>query len=171
VFDQNVMDKSDPGVKLFDYRIPLEAGLLIAADSLEQLARACDLDPVTLRRTIDRYNEGVDRGVDSEFGRDGLCAHAGALVRLDRAPYYAYPSKTVVLATYCGLHADAKARVHDVNGDVIHGLFAAGEVVGGFHGQSYMTGTSLGKAAIFGRIAGQQAAARAKDAADYDRRA
>jgi fumarate reductase flavoprotein subunit len=168
VFDQNVMDKSDPGVKIFDFRIPLERGLLIAADSIEALAQKCAMDASALRQTIERYNEGVDRGRDAEFRRDGLCAHAGALVRLDRAPYYAYPSRTVVLATYCGLHADAKTRVRDVNGDVIRGVFAAGEVVGGFHGQSYMTGTSLGKATIFGRLAGQQAAARARDAADYD---
>jgi fumarate reductase flavoprotein subunit len=170
VFDQNVMDKSDPGVPLFDFQRPLDRGLLVTADTVEKLAERCGLDAAALRNTIDRYNEGVDRGEDRDFGRDGLCAHAGALVRLDRAPYYAYPSTTVVLATYCGLHADAKTRVRDVDGNIIDGLFAAGEVVGGFHGQSYMTGTSLGKGAVFGRIAGQQAAARALGATDYDRR-
>jgi fumarate reductase flavoprotein subunit len=44
-------------------------------------------------------------------------------------------------------------RVHDVFGDPIEGLLAAGEVVGGLHGAAYMTGSALGKAAIFGRIA------------------
>jgi len=161
---------SDPGVPLFDFQRPLDRGLLVTADTVEKLAERCGLDAAALRNTIDRYNEGVDRGEDRDFGRDGLCAHAGALVRLDRAPYYAYPSTTVVLATYCGLHADAKTRVRDVDGNIIDGLFAAGEVVGGFHGQSYMTGTSLGKGAVFGRIAGQQAAARALGATDYDRR-
>jgi fumarate reductase flavoprotein subunit len=170
VFDQGVMERSDPGVAIFDLKVPLERGLLIAADTVEALAGKCGLDAVALRQTIDRYNEGVDRGVDPDYGRDGLCAHAGVRPRLDRAPYYAYPSTTVVLATYCGLHADERARVRDVEGAIIAGLYAAGEVVGGFHGQSYMTGTSLGKAAIFGRIAGREAAQRARDADGYDRR-
>jgi fumarate reductase flavoprotein subunit len=53
-------------------------------------------------------------------------------------------------------------QVKNVFGAPIDGLYAAGEVVGGFHGAGYMSGSSLGKAAIFGRIAGQQAAERAK---------
>ena len=48
-------------------------------------------------------------------------------------------------------------RVIDVFGAPIGGLFAAGEVVGGFHGGAYMTGSALGKAAIFGRIAARTA--------------
>jgi fumarate reductase flavoprotein subunit len=51
--------------------------------------------------------------------------------------------------------------VLDVFGEPIDRLFAAGEVVGGFHGAAYMTGSSLGKGAIFGRIAGRNAAAAA----------
>ena len=42
----------------------------------------------------------------------------------------------------------------DVFGDPIERLYAAGEVIGGFHGAGYMTGTSIGKAGIFGRLAG-----------------
>jgi fumarate reductase flavoprotein subunit len=45
-------------------------------------------------------------------------------------------------------------------GEPIPGLYAAGEAVGGFHGASYQSGTALGKALIFGRIAGRQAAMR-----------
>lgn len=44
---------------------------------------------------------------------------------------------------------------------MIEGLYAAGEVMGGFHGAAYMTGSALGKAALFGRIAGVNAARRA----------
>jgi len=46
-------------------------------------------------------------------------------------------------------------QVRDVFGDVIPRLFAAGETVGGFHGAGYYSGTALGKAAVFGRIAGR----------------
>lgn len=161
LFDQTVMEQSSPGVALFDFQPALERGLLKRADTLDELAAVCDLDAITLRQSIERYNAGVDAGEDPEFGRDGLCHHAGTRTKIERAPFYAYLSTTTVLATYCGLHVDDHARVLDVFGAPLDGLFAAGEITGGFHGQSYMTGTSLGKAALFGRIAGTSAAARA----------
>ena len=52
------------------------------------------------------------------------------------------------------------STVLDVFGEPIAGLYAAGEMTGGFHGVAYMTGTSLGKCTVFGRIAGRNAAAR-----------
>jgi len=48
---------------------------------------------------------------------------------------------------------DPQMHVIDVFGERIEGLFAAGEVVGGLHGNAYMTGSALGKALVFGRIA------------------
>ena len=53
-----------------------------------------------------------------------------------------------------------ESEVIDVFGQPIPGLYAAGEVTGGFHGAGYMSGTALAKAAIFGRIAGSSAASR-----------
>jgi fumarate reductase flavoprotein subunit len=50
-------------------------------------------------------------------------------------------------------------RVMDVFGEPIPGLFAAGEVTGGFHGGAYMTGSALGKAVVFGRVAARTALA------------
>jgi len=57
------------------------------------------------------------------------------------------------------LRIDAQMHVLDVFGERIGGLLAAGEVVGGFHGVAYMTGSSLGKAAVFGRLAARTALA------------
>jgi fumarate reductase flavoprotein subunit len=59
--------------------------------------------------------------------------------------------------TYGGIVVDETMRVQRRKG-WIPGLFAAGEITGGFHGVGYMTGTAAGKALIFGRIAGRQAA-------------
>ena len=70
-----------------------------------------------------------------------------------------------MLATYCGLTVDTDLRVLDVFGEPIERLYAAGEVIGGFHGAGYMTGTSIGKAGIFGRLAGQHAAAEESELA------
>jgi fumarate reductase flavoprotein subunit len=54
---------------------------------------------------------------------------------------------------------DELMRVKHVFGDPIPGLFAAGEVVGGFHGAAYLSGTGLGKAGVLGRVAGLAAVA------------
>jgi fumarate reductase flavoprotein subunit len=161
IFDQNILDRSEPDVPLFDIKPALERGLVVRAETPEELARLCGIDPAALADTLRRYNAGVDAGRDPEFGRDGICNHSGALVRIDQPPFYAYPSTSVVLATYCGLTVTPEAEVLDVFAERIDGLYAAGEITGGFHGTAYMTGTSLGKAALFGRVAGRNAARRA----------
>jgi fumarate reductase flavoprotein subunit len=161
MFDQQVMDRSDPGVPLFDFEPALADGTLIRANTLDELAKQIRVPVQALRETVKRYNEGVDSGVDPDFGRRSLCSGAGQMLRLEAAPFYAYPSTTIVLATYCGLVVSPSAAVKNVDGQVIEGLFAAGEIIGGFHGHSYMTGASLGKAAFFGRVAGREAASRA----------
>ena len=162
VFDAAVMRASEPGVPLFDLEPSLASGLLLQADTIDALAAKCGMPAAALADTLARYNAGVAAGRDPDFGRDGLCHHAGRMLPIAEPPFYAYPSTSVVLATYCGLDVDAAARVHDVFGDPIDGLFAAGEIMGGFHGRSYMTGSSLGKAAFFGRVAGRNAARRAR---------
>ena len=93
------------------------------------------------------------------MGRVHLVGGVGERAAIDTPPFYAQLSGTVVLATYCGVTVDTSMRVLDVFGDPIPRLYAAGELVGGFHGAGYMTGTSIGKSAIFGRVAGTVAAA------------
>jgi fumarate reductase flavoprotein subunit len=160
VFDQAVMERSATGVPLFDFAPALNRGLLIRADSLAELAERIGIPGDALIDTVNRYNAAVDDGHDPDFGRRGLCNGYGALTRIERGPFYVYPSTSVVLATYCGLAITPRAEVKDVEGNIIDGLYAAGELIGGFHGRSYMTGSSLGKAAFFGKVAGAQAAAR-----------
>ena len=161
IFDQDIMDTAADGVPPFDFRNARQRGLVHEAATLEALAQQVGIDPVQLAATVQRYNDFVERGLDEDFGRDGLSTHYGALRKIERAPFYAYPSTSGVIATYCGLTVDSEARVLDVFGDPIAGLYAAGELTGGFHGVSYMTGSSLGKCIIFGRIAGRNAACAA----------
>lgn len=157
LFDQAVMDASSPGVPLFDLDALRKRGLMVEADSLAELASAIDVDAAALTDTVERYNAAIGTDTD-DFGRDGLCNHAGEPVPLRRPPFYAFPSTTAVLATYCGLRITPDTEVMDVFGERIDGLYAAGEVIGGFHGTAYLTGSSLGKACVFGRIAGAAAA-------------
>lgn len=161
LFDATVMERSDPAVPLYDPARQVAAGRVRQASTLEALARACDIDPETLAQTVATYNAGVLAGHDA-WGRRGLCNGTGALLPLERAPFYAFPCGTALLATYCGLRTDAQAQVLDVFGQPLAGLFAAGEVAGGFHGTAYMTGAALGAAAFFGREAGRAAARHAQ---------
>ncbi len=157
ILDQAIFEQGENRVRILDFERRLEDGLMIKAESLEDLAARIEVPREALLRTVADYNGFVGAGSDPQFGRKHLVHRYGALRRIDRPPFYAYPSSTAVLATYCGLRVDDRMRVIDVFGAPIGGLFAAGEVVGGFHGGAYMTGSALGKAAIFGRIAARTA--------------
>ena len=159
IFDQGVMDTSSDTAPLFKFKEALALGRLLSEPTLEALAHRIGLDPATLVATVERYNGFVRAGRDEDYGRTGLSSGYGKLVELKRGPWYAYPSTSGLIATYCGVTVDTDTRVIDVFGEPIPGLFAAGEMTGGFHGVAYMTGSSLGKCVIFGRIAGQNAAA------------
>ena len=157
ILDQVIFDTGDNRVRILDFERRLEDGLMISATTLEQLARLIEVSIAALTRTVAEYNGYVDAGSDPVFGRKHLVHNHGELRRIERAPFYAYPSAVAVYGTYCGLCVDTGMHVLDVYGAPIQGLLAAGEVVGGLHGGAYMTGSSLGKAAIFGRIAARTA--------------
>ncbi|KKW93010.1 FAD-dependent oxidoreductase [Sphingobium chungbukense] len=158
IMDQGIFDTGDDRVRILDFGRRLEEGLFYVGDTLADLAAQIEIEPDVLVATVDRYNAHVDAGHDPDFGRSHLVHHHGALRRIDRAPFYAYPSTAVVFGTYCGLRIDSDAHVLRADGSWIKGLYAAGEVTGGFHGAAYMTGSALGKAVVFGRIAGQAVA-------------
>jgi fumarate reductase flavoprotein subunit len=158
IFDQGVMDAAVPGVPIFDFPRRVREGLLLQADTLAALAALIEVDAAALAQTVAEYNQSADAGHDALFGRNSLVQGFGSMRRIETPPFYAYPSVSAVIATYCGLTVDPRLRVLDVFGTVIPGLFAAGEVTGGFHGKAFMTGTSLGKCVVCGRIAGSEAA-------------
>lgn len=153
ILDRRILESGENHTRILDLERRLEEGLMIEADSLEQLAALIEVPANTLLDTVAKYNRYVDEGHDPEFGRRHLVHEYGRLVRIEQGPFYAYPSTAAVFGTYCGLRVDAAMRVLDVYGEPLAGLYAAGEVVGGLHGAAYMTGSALGKAAIFGRIA------------------
>lgn len=154
VFDEKILRRSQPSPTPADFEAALADGYLLVADTLEHLAEKMLVDPGTLRRTIDAYNDLVDAGHDPSFGRVFHEYAPGDHGRIDRAPFYAFACRTGMTTTYCGVRVDRTLRVVDVFGQPIDGLFAAGEVVGGLHGATYLSGTGLGKAGVFGRGAG-----------------
>jgi len=119
IFDQTVMDRSSPGVALFDFQPALKLGLLMQADTLGELADRAGIARGVLSATVERYNGFVAAGRDADFGRSSLSSGGGALVKIERPPFYAFCSTSMVLATYCGLTVDPATRVLDVFGEPI----------------------------------------------------
>jgi fumarate reductase flavoprotein subunit len=131
-----------------------DAPFCYCGKTLEEVAKKAGVDPEQLIATVKQYNADVEKsGVDSLFGRKSLTSGYGKLLKIEEGPFFLYPTKPRCIATYCGVRIDPHARVIDVFGEAIPGLYACGEVTGGVHGAAYMTGTALGKAFSFGRIA------------------
>jgi hypothetical protein len=104
------------------------------------------MNAATLQAAITRYNGFVDAGKDSDFGKPA------PKYKINTPPYYAAYSSPTVHDWLTGLRIDSGAHVLDVDANVIPGLFAAGESVGG------MVMHGLAKCATFGMIGGTNAA-------------
>ncbi|HEY9308688.1 MAG TPA: FAD-dependent oxidoreductase [Microbacterium sp.] len=159
IFDSGVRARSRPGVPLSDMERIEQLGHLPSAPTLSELGLRVGTPPGALERTVEHYNDSVAGRAADPFGRTGLVNGVGALAPIERGPFYAYPAVTAMTSTYGGLSVAPDTSATRVDGSRIDGLSAAGEVVGGFHGASYMTGTALTKALVFGiaaadRIAG-----------------
>ena len=159
ILDQPIFESGDNRVRILDFERRLDEGLMLQADTLDGLAAQIDVPVDTLLKTLSDYNAAVEAGIDPAFGRKHLVHNHGSLRPIGQPPFYAYPSTAAVFGTYCGLCIDASMHVLDVFGARVPRLLAAGEVVGGFHGAAYMTGSALGKALIFGRVAARTAMA------------
>ncbi len=126
---------------------------IVKANSIAELAALIKVDPQVLEQTIAEYNKNAASGTDPLFGRTALSGNYGKPTEIKTAPFYAFKSVGVILGTYAGATINNKAQVTDVYQQTIPGLYAIGEVTGGFHGGAYMTGTAFGKTQVFGLIA------------------
>jgi tricarballylate dehydrogenase len=80
---------------------------------------------------------------------------------LDTGPFTAYPVTAGITFTFGGLRIGPDAGVRRADGEAMPGLFATGEITGGFFYENYPAGAGLMRGAVFGRIAGRGAAAYA----------
>lgn len=118
------------------------------ADSLEELAEEIGVPYDTLQKTVDEFNTYVDKGNDP-YGRMLFDK------KLERGPYYAVKYMPHFHHTMGGVEINENTQVLDKNGNVIPGLYAAGEVTGGIHGSNRLGGNAITDIITFGRIAGQ----------------
>jgi fumarate reductase flavoprotein subunit len=126
----------------------VKAGSAFSADTIEELAAKIGVDPAAFRKSVDEYNAGVETKNDP-FGKKLLGQ------KIDKAPFYASPRVPTVHHTMGGVKINTKAQVIGTDGQVIPGLFAAGEVTGGIHGTNRLGGNALADTIVFGRIAGK----------------
>ena len=143
----------DPAEFGMSTRRLIEEGRVFEADTLEELAAAINVPADSLVATVARYNEIVAEGFDADFGKTHLEN------TIDEGPFYAAPRVPTVHHTMGGLVINTDAQVIDRRGNVIPGLYAAGEVTGGIHGTNRVGGNALTDIAVFGWIAGENAAA------------
>ncbi|MGX8795975.1 flavocytochrome c [Fusibacter sp. JL298sf-3] len=150
VFDQSVRE-SLKAIEKYHSK-----GFLLEAETPEALAELISVDPAALKATIDTYNGYVEAGEDADFARQDL------KTTLAVGPYYAVEVAPAVHHTMGGLEITTDAEVLNASGEVIKGLYAAGEVTGGIHGNNRLGGNALSDITTFGRIAGTKAAEAAK---------
>jgi len=130
----------------------IAAGRAYGDNTVAGLAAKIGVPAANLQKAIDEFNAGVDAKTD-RFGR--------ALWRnkINKPPYYAGARVPTVHHTMGGIQINPKTQVLNKSGQVIPGLYAAGEVTGGIHGTNRLGGNALADIHTHGRIAGASAAA------------
>ena len=139
----------------------------LEALTLRDLAARIKVPGDHLERTIEAYNAACQAGNFDPLTLDGLATHGLTPNKtnwarpLDTPPYLAYPVTGGITFTFGGLKSNPKAQVIHSTGRVIPGLYVAGEPMGELYYYNYMGATSVLRGAVFGRIAGREAAQQA----------
>lgn len=127
-------------------------GYIKKARTIEGLAKKLMLPVDEFKATIERYNLMAGLGEDKEFGKS-----ARDLLALDKPPYYGVTYGGWLLTTMDGLRINEHIQVVDRNGNAIEGLYAAGDVAGGFFANNFypelVVGVAVGKSMTFARHA------------------
>jgi tricarballylate dehydrogenase len=139
------------------------------ASSLEELVKSLDdTNGEAALREIKQYNAAVR--TDIAFNpnvKDGRCTEGLAVPKsnwantIDTPPFEAYAVTCGITFSFGGLKINTDAQVINTDGEAIKGLYAAGELVGGIFWFNYPGGSGLTNGAVFGRIAGKNAALQA----------
>ena len=129
----------------------IKKGYTVTGTTYEELGKAMGVDAAAFAETMEKWNGYVEAKNDPDFGRTSFANP------LNTAPYYAVKVTAGVHHTMGGLKINANTEVLNEKGEVIPGLFAAGEVTGGVHGANRLGGNAVADFTVFGRIAGAAA--------------
>lgn len=135
------------------------------ADTIEGLGQRLGISGPKLRETVDAFNTACREGSFTPTELDGLATEGLDPPKTNWArpivepPFYGYTLRPGVTFTYLGLKVDETARV-SAGGARLANVWAAGEIMAGsILGQGYLAGFGMTIGTVFGRIAGQEAAA------------
>ena len=129
----------------------IKKGYTVTGATYEELGKAMGVDAAAFAETMEKWNGYVEAKNDPDFGCTSFANP------LNTAPYYAVKVTAGVHHTMGGLKINANTEVLNEKGEVIPGLFAAGEVTGGVHGANRLGGNAVADFTVFGRIAGAAA--------------
>ena len=129
----------------------IKKGYTVTGATYEELGKAMGVDAAAFAETMEKWNGYVEAKNDPDFSRTSFANP------LNTAPYYAVKVTAGVHHTMGGLKINANTEVLNEKGEVIPGLFAAGEVTGGVHGANRLGGNAVADFTVFGRIAGAAA--------------
>ena len=139
----------------------------VASESIEGLARGLEISETALKETINEFNAACIPGKFNPSILDGVTTEGLSpnktnwALPINEGPFEAYVTTTGVTFTFGGLKIDEKGTVQDSSDRSIPGLFAAGELVGGLFYENYPGGSGLMAGAVYGKIAGENAAGHA----------
>ncbi|WP_201306884.1 flavocytochrome c [Companilactobacillus farciminis] len=145
IFDTDIR-KRVKAIEFYDH-----VGLVKTGQTLSQLAAEIKVDANELEKTVANWNQAVKVQQDSEFNRT-----TGMERDISDGPFFAIHITPAVHYTMGGLKINDKTQVLNTDNKVIKGLFAAGEIAGGLHGNNRIGGNSIAETVVFGRQAGQQ---------------
>lgn len=143
VFDQQVYDAN---TAIAGYE---KAGLVVKGDSISGLADAIEVPADALQATIDAYNAITTDGAADEFGRTQGC------IAFVKGTMYAIKVSPGIHHEMGGIRINTKNEALDAQGSPIAGLYAAGEVTGGIHGDNRIGGNAVCDIVVFGRNVGE----------------
>lgn len=124
--------------------------LLVKANTIKEAADFFEIDAVELEKTVEKYNQYAKDGKDLEFNKRGKLTPFEA-----KGPFYIMKAVPAVHHTMGGVKIDENARVINTKGEIIKGLYGAGEVTGDIHGTNRLGSDAIADITVFGRIAGQ----------------
>ena len=148
IVDQAMLDESAT-VKTY-----LDKGFLTEAKDYKELASLIGCDEKTIKETMEGWNKIVADNNDPDFNREGMDTVKSDL---SKAPYYAVQIAPGIHHTMGGVEINTKSEVIDKDGNIIPGLYAAGEVTGGVHGANRLGGNAITDIVVFGRNAAENA--------------
>lgn len=134
----------------------VEAGKIVKADTLEELADAFGIEKETFLETVAQYNELFDTQKDSQYGKEPF-----RLSEIRTAPFYACKLSGIALCTLDGIKINTEFQALDENTQPIEGLYVIGNDSGNYYNGSYpnlAAGLNAGRCVTFGMLCGRRVA-------------